>query len=203
MAWSTVKSDAFTSSAMRLSTYNAGWVEVVFGTNNRLYISSNAVYKGEGDGTPVSYWNGTFSEDQASQITMLNPSTRAGGVYVRITDKGSGLWDGYYVFYNGSVILGKTVDGSSSTLQTTTNTLADNDVLRLEATGTTSVELKVFKNGTQINTTYTDASSALRNGKPGIVTNSVSDTTLCLDDFVGDEWTADVATFVPQVIMVL
>ena len=79
------------------------------------------------------------------------------------------------VSHNATMIdVAKIVAGSYSSLATRTGTWVDNDVLRVECTGTSTTTIKVFQNGVQLGADITDASSPLQAGSPGICYSSTA-----------------------------
>lgn len=109
--------------------------------------------------------------DQYSQV-VITAAQRAGGHYAGPMVRGqTGANSSYHVETNGdgNVYLSKCLAGSQSTLTTLSQVLSDNDVLRLEVTGTGgTVTLKVYRAAaasptsfTQIGSDYNDSSSPI------------------------------------------
>lgn len=155
------KLEAFTGSdGTALSTYNASWVANV-GT---MSIRSNNV-RGDSSGQfNVFFWNGdTFNNDQYAEIVGIqgdNPTY----IGVGLRHAGAGVQTFYY--YAASTAdsyVAKLVAGTETVLATGGSS-ATNDVLRLEATGTS---LQAKKNGSNAFSAITD--SAIASGKAGIV----------------------------------
>lgn len=132
------------------------------------------------DQAACARWNGTgsFNDDQYSQaiigaLSFLTDSYRC-GVIVRAsadTDGGRDFYAGYVALDGGGTRtwrIIKVLNGTVSTLASGTAAFADNDVIRLRATGTTTVTLTLTQNGSTLGTPPTDSTSPISGGKPGI-----------------------------------
>lgn len=129
------------------------------------------------------FWNAdTFSNDQYSQVTLkvVNGSNQ-GGLIVRA----SGAWGiATATHYQLSVTdtawtLAKVVNTAETSLATGSVAFAANDVLKLQAVGTT---IKAYKNGVQLGSDVTD--SAVTAGAAGMRMYS-TDYAARLDDWEG------------------
>lgn len=86
-------------------------------------------------GSPGIYWNASsFGPDAECYVTSTTFSTFA-GVYVRITNPGSGSYTAYNFF--PEIGIRKTVSGSTTTLQSTTQAISSGDSYGISAVGTT------------------------------------------------------------------
>jgi len=129
----------------------------------------------------------TWASNQYAQVKITVTGTTAGsgpGVIVR-AGSGAPNWSYYRIAIckNATICdIGKSTVGTYSNLGTRTGTWVDGDTLRVEATGTTTVTIKVFQNGVQLGADITDSSSALQAGVPGLFYSS-SVTSCTLDDY--------------------
>jgi hypothetical protein len=157
----------------------ANWLNInVEGT---LSISSDAVYNpGGGYGVEASI-GADYLPDQYAQTTLVaNQAGSYAGVAVRISGNGTAAQysiptanASYYtwVIGNSSSYVLQKITSATSGSQTSTNlwtgsgTVSNGDTVRLEIQGNT---LTCYRNGVVV-TTYTDASSPLVGGHPGIV----------------------------------
>jgi hypothetical protein len=177
--------ESFTNvNGTELFTHSASW-QISNALTSDFVIDSNALRTPFNRGfTLAAYYAGTFSNDQYAEakITQVGSATQRMGVAVRA---GAGS---AYVFLVGSGewFLAKLVSFGYVGLTSGSLTLTANDVIRLEASGTT---ITAKQNGSTIST-VTDASHA--SGNPGVCGDgsAASGTYTLLDDWVGDDLTA-------------
>jgi len=190
MARTLIASDDFNRAGPSLGS---NWANLNTLSRGDVLINSSTRAAGEYSGSagefPAARWvgAGTFTDDQYSSITMLNcigagSSAYIIGVIVRASADTYTARD----YYEASVqvdpanplttTLKKWVNGTATVLHSATVTWANNDVLSLEAEGTT---LRVCKNGTPLGGSFTQTDSSLTTGKPGI--------TLAASIY-GDDW---------------
>lgn len=191
MAWTTVKTDAFTgTSGLNLNQYNAGWKNSTAYSGNYLGLTgSNSVYRLEGAQFAVSYWDGSsIGNDQAAQIAIVD-ATKIVQLLSRWSDAGSGNWNGYLASWDGSVVqVLKVTSGVFSQIGADISTSFSNgDVFRMEVTGSSTVTIKCLKNGVQVGTDRTDSSSPHTSGYTGLRSNAAS---AAMDNFQADEWSS-------------
>jgi len=183
MAREFVASDDFN----RSTGIGANWSQVCT-TRGNVVITGDIRVWGEfsaaGNDHPTAKWvgAGTFTDDQYSSAVIPDStptgSTYRVGVIVRASSGTNATRDYYEVYiYQPSTRfthLVKYVDGTPTTLYSSDSpTWADGDSIELEVQGNT---LTVCKNGTPLGGgfTYTDSSSPLTTGLPGIsVTNQM------------------------------
>ncbi len=176
-----------------LSAYNASWTSIT-GT---LYVSesSDSCIPWTPGAKAVYRWNAdTFADDQYAEATVgvMNATVyNCIGPAVRVSNSAAtcyaATWDGAAFMDGGaelnSGILWKIVAGTATRLATFTNP-AINQVVRLEATGGATTSLKVYFDGVQQGSTYSDSSSPITSGSAGIAGAGQVATTSMLD------WTA-------------
>lgn len=154
-------------------------------------IVSNAL-KGSGSGNSYHYWNGsgTWGREQYSEVTHFDAAdSDRGGPCVYMTDA-NGCYYARGRQSNGFVEIKKVPNtgGDGTTLTTATvggGTIGTGDTLRLKAedNGSGNTLLTLYFNGSSVQT-YTDTTSPLTSGKPG----------LCVEEFWRteiDEWTGE------------
>lgn len=116
-------------------------------------------------------YNQPFANDQYAQISIAMPSTtRANGIGVRMTGSGATFCGyGFYVM-SGTQRLFRVDNGTKTNLGNTgTETIAENDVFRLEISGTT---LTAYKNGSVFTAVGTNGQATVTeytSGKAGII----------------------------------
>lgn len=131
---------------------------------------------------------GTFTDDQYAKIAIKFlddiSTSHWGGVIVRASADQDSARDFYYAIVESSgagpnytTRVGKIVNGTHTSLATSSVAWAVNDTIELEVEGSA---LRVFKNGTQI-TALNVTDTALTTGKPGAITNQF----FYLDDWEG------------------
>lgn len=169
--------DAFTNSdGTALATHNASWTVSVGGFS----VNTNSLYA-TGAAACLAFWNAaSFNDDQYSQVVLVavGGSNRYLGCAVRC-DTGSADTAYTAQYRSGAAgFLSKRVAGTPTTLSSTLNTPNVNDVLRLEAEGTTITALVNAAQDEQV----TD--SAIASGAAGIYGQNTS-TLHRLDDWDG------------------
>ena len=149
---------------------NANWT----GTLNNWRVISNQA-QGTTFNYSAIYWSAdAFGNDHYSQA--VNKQVSDAGPAVRVS---AGPKSYHFDAKAGSnTVMQKDVNGTFTNLQTGLATPAVNDLMYIEAVGTT-IKMKI--NGSQIGTDQTD--SALATGSAGLWTY---DTTGIVDDFQGD-----------------
>lgn len=194
----TTQSDSFTRA--NEDPLAGNWETLV---NNGFYLSSNAVYGKDSSVWDVSGWKASvndFNDDQFSQAAIVVPGGGdLAGVAVRFLSTAGGR--GYFAYWdpgNGRVYLYKMVAGAATQLANTVTTWASADVLRLESIQNGgNVDLKYYKNGAQLGSTYTDSSSPLTGGQPGIVYYYQDIRSIAVDDWQGGDTAAVAALSAP------
>lgn len=176
--------ESFTNSnGVELFTHSANW-NIANALSSDFIIDTNALR------TPFSrsvslaaYYSGTFANDQyaEAQIVQVGSDNMFMGVCVR------GSSGNAYIFYvdTNQWVLAKVVAGVYTELSNGALTLATNDLVRLEASGT-GLTGKV--NGSTL-ATATD--SSLASGNPGVSGqgSAASGTYTLLDNWVGADLT--------------
>ena len=163
-----IANDTFTGTAgTTIQAHNSCWVINGGGGFN---IQPSGMHP-TGAGQNLAHWNSTCNGVNANQysqvtITALAASTYNGAAVL----VASGTTETGYrcVFTTNAIQLEKAVSGTYSGLgSAVSRTMAANDVVRLEATVTTSTALVCKVNGTAV-ITQTDSSSPILTGQPGI-----------------------------------
>jgi len=174
----------------RVNANPAGGNWSVASPSGNVQISSNRLSGVSGGSGGFAYWNAdTPGNNQYAQCIMPDALSASGGPAVRI-QTGTGTRDGYR--YNVSAkTLVKWVGGTSTTLQTMTDTVSNSAVYKLEVSDTT---LKVYKNGVQLGTDVTD--SAHSSGSIGVYQNALTSVFDSWEggNFTGTNVTADNST---------
>ena len=130
-----------------------------------------------------AYWVGnTFSQDQYSQVRISNV-----GAWNGVIARAQPIADRFYlafVFGPNDYRLFLRKDGLYYTLRTdNTETWVAGDILRLEASGLSPVQLTLLRNGNPV-LTYTDTAENLVGGSPGIgIFSSPLGDHLAIDDW--------------------
>ena len=133
-----------------------------------------------------AFWSAdSFSEDQYSQVTMVNIGNFS-GVIVRAKA-------GVDEFYLGLVssdhtynIYVRTASGYTDLADGFTETWSPGDIVGLEASGSGPVNLTLLKNGIPV-LTYTDSTYNITGGSPGIGIFSPSGSNLRVDNWEGGD----------------
>lgn len=160
-------------------TLGANWTD----QKGSIDIVSNQA-KTSADAEEYAFYSAeTFPDDQYSQVVAagvgasagMGPSVRASG-----TNPTANLYLLLWASSGGAQGLYKNVGGSVSLLQSITGALSANDVLYLQASGST---IRAKKNGTQLGTDQADGS--LTSGSPGIYNNQNASIQAIFDDWQG------------------
>ena len=163
----------------------ANWTKPPASENN-LVIVNNQVRVDVESSHNYAFWSAdSFSEDQYSQVMMVN----------------IGLWNGVIVrakagvdeFYLAIVtsdqtysIYVRTASGYSDLADGFAETWSPGDIVGLEASGSGPVNLTLLKNGNPV-LTYTDSTYNITGGSPGIGIWSQSGSNLRVDNWEGGE----------------
>jgi chitodextrinase len=133
-----------------------------------------------------AFWSAdTFSEDQYSQVTMVNIGNFS-GVIVRAK---AGVDEFYLGFVTGDHtynIYVRTASGYSNLADGLTEIWSPGDIIRLEASGSGPVNLTLLKNGIPV-LTYSDSTYNITGGSPGIGIFSPSGSNLRVDNWEGGD----------------
>lgn len=188
----------------RASLGTSDWTQLNTSASGDVQIDTSTRIKGQygtqpGGNRAAARWvgAGTFADDQYASIRLAtNPAagdspTNSCGVIVRASS-GTGASRNYYEAYvvqsasaSVTTVLAKWVSGTQTVIATGTSTWATNDLLSLEAEGTT---LRVCRNGTPLGGIYTVTDSSLSTGAPGVTMSSFG---VLGDDFEGGSIAAD------------
>lgn len=176
----------------------ANWQQLTTWSGGDITINSSTRatgYSGNGPGNSSARWvgAGTFTANQYASAKLLNFDYQNAGFWSGVIARASGdeapANDFYYaiVEHNSSgptylTRVGKVVNGTDTSLATSTQTWSVNDVISLEVEGTS---LRVFRNDTQI-AALNVTDSSLAAGAPGVICSEV----IYLDDFEGGNITA-------------
>lgn len=138
-----------------------------------LAISSNAVV-GTSVTTSISFWataTNTFGNDQESQVVVGNISTNIRYSAVAVRASGTRCYEAYTDGASGAghTAIARIDAGVETEILAVATTFTAGDVLKLGIVGTT---LQMYKNGTAVGGTVTDATYA--SGQPGIGTYDVA-----------------------------
>ena len=163
----------------------ANWTKPPASQNN-LVIVNNEVGVDVENSHNYAFWSAdSFSEDQYSQVTMVNIGNFS-GVIVRAK---AGV-DEFYLGFVGSdhtySIYVRTASGYTSLAAGFTETWSPGDIIRLEASGSGPVNLTLLKNGIPV-LTYTDSTYNITGGSPGIGIFSPSGSNLRVDNWEGGD----------------
>lgn len=170
----------------------AGNWETLDGTG--LRISTNQCDCGDFSGNPnASGWKAStndFGDNQFSQATisgMVNFDNA--GLIVRGVATGGGSYYGVFYRLNATqAAIFKVAAGVYSELTTIAGAIAAGSVLRIEAeTSGANCLLRVYDDGVQIGSTYTDSSSPLTGGQPGMFYEAGNSGATKLDDWSGGD----------------
>jgi hypothetical protein len=177
--------ESFTNTnGTELFTHSASW-QAGNALSSDFVIDTNAVRTPFNRSiTLLTFYSGSFSNDQYAEakITQVGSAGQRMGVAVR-----AGFGAGYiFMVEGGAWGLSKLVSYGFTLLSSGSLTLTANDVIRIEASGTT---ITAKRNGSVV-TTAIDASHA--SGTPGIAGDgsAASGTYTLLDDWVGDDLTS-------------
>ena len=161
------------------------WVKPMPASEQTLMIVNNEVTPDIEQAHCYAYWVGnTFSQDQYSQVRISNI-----GAWNGVIARAQPIADRFYlafVFGPNDYRLFLRKDGLYYTLRTdNTETWVAGDILRLETSGLSPVQLTLLRNGNPV-LTYTDTAENLVGGSPGIgIYSSPLGEHLAIDDWEG------------------
>jgi hypothetical protein len=200
MALSPVFTDTFTASNnTELATYDSGWTVAVstgagpsapFISNNQLVCS----------GGIKAYRNtGTYSNDQYAQAVVKGSwdSSQYPGLSVRASGDDS-TYTAYSFSGNSTTYyISKNVNSESgSDLTSGSWSPSVGDEIRLEVTGSSPAVIALYLNDSLVDD-YSDASSPIASGRPGIAAYSQGAPSSDIDDFEAGDITGG-GSIVPQ-----
>lgn len=190
MARTSIATDNFNRASL-----GSDWAQLNTAISGDVLIDSSIRIKGQYSTQPtdqqtVARWvgAGSFTDDQYSQLKLLNPLDFLGSVYragviVRASSDVGNNRDYYeaYIAYDSvstpTTYLAKWVNGTRTGLYSAAQTWAVNDTISLEAEGTT---LRVCRNGTPLGGSWTVTDSSISTGLPGVTMAGVG--------ALGDDW---------------
>ena len=181
MALSPVFTDAFTgTNETALSTYDAGWTTAA-GTP---IIQSNELEPNGGSGCKAYRNTGTYSNDQYAQGVVTNAwlSSQYPGLSVRASGD-----DATYTAYSFNV---NSESGSDLTSGSWSPSVGDE--VRIEVTGSSPAVISLYLNDTLVDD-YSDASSPIASGRPGIAWYTQDSPSCRLNDFEAGDITGAAA----------
>lgn len=191
--------DDFTDTdGVQLTAHGTNWSKL--GTYDPD-IQSNGLCPDASGQDAFCYYNAlTPGADQYSQIKIVAASDVSAsiGPMVRMA---TGAITGYLIFYAyyGGWELWKFVDGSATRLANGSRAPAVDEVLYLEATGTSTTQL-IFKISGVTITTVNDSSSPITSGRVGLHAYDDS-TAVRYDDWEGGDFAGPPASLVMESIM--
>lgn len=167
-----VFSDSFPYGNGNLQTVSTGnWSTTDTPAFGPLIVFSSHVQSNQNSGDALTLWSGagSFTTNQCSSITFSSVGTDFIGPTVRSTSGGSSFTDTFYSIgcNNAGCSIGKVVAGVPTSLTSSTGTISPGDVIQLSAVGTSPVLLTMKQNGTILQT-YSDSSSPITTGVPGL-----------------------------------
>ena len=199
MARTLIASDAFNRAS--LGTTDWGQLNTAWGTvsiNASIQFTSN--FDTSADQTGAARWigAGTFSNDQYSSVKIKNPLAFFGaahrvGAIVRASADQDGTRDYYEAYIQAdsasvpTTVLAKWVNGARTVLGSAAQAWAVDDLLSIEAEGTT---IRLCRNGTPLGGSFTVTDSSLATGNPGVAVGSTA--SLYGDDWEGGNVTAGI-----------
>jgi hypothetical protein len=160
------------------------WTKPVPASEQTLVIVNNEVTPDIEQAHCYAYWTGnTFSQDQYSQVRISNV-----GAWNGVISRAQPIIDRFYmafVFGPNDYRLFLRKDGLYYTLSLgNTETWVAGDIIRLETSGLSPVQLTLLRNGNPV-LSYTDTTENLVGGSPGIGIYSPSGDHLAIDDWQG------------------
>lgn len=182
------------------ASLDANWTNQNTGNAGNVLIDSSTRVTGQfaaqpTDQLPTARWAGagSFTADQYAVARLLNVaafngSTIRAGVTVRAAGNAGtrSCYEAVVKFDGASTMtteLAKWVSGTRTILHSAAVAWANNDLIELEAEGTT---LRVLKNGAALGGSFTQTDAALTTGTPGIVVGQAA----FADDWQGGNITA-------------
>jgi hypothetical protein len=172
-----IAADTFTTATGQNLTAHGSWVNT-YPSLTEIWTdaTTDTIYSVYGDKAAYYYSGGTFSNDQYSEITVLDSlgaGTYKAGVIVRSSTDINANRDYYtaYLYANDNTIyIDKVVNGTQTNITSqATSAMGAGDKLSLEVEGTA---LRAYINSTLIVST-TD--SALSSGRPGVYIQANTD----------------------------
>ncbi len=186
--------DTFTAAdGTALTTYSANWTL----NGGGFSIYSNALCN-NGSGDYAAHWNAdTFEDDQYASCKITVGSSYIGPA-VRVA---SGSTKTYYGIYGGgsTAYMYVAVDGGWTQLGSTGSAWATNDVIRIEANGTT---ISSTKNGSATGMPGPVTNNSIASGYAGVTGYAGLDTTHRLDDWEGGNLGGAAADVSPALLRV-
>ncbi len=163
----------------------ANWTKPPASENN-LVIVNNQVGVDVESSHNYAFWSAdSFSEDQYSEVTMVNIGLW-NGVIVRAK---AGVDEFYLVIVTSDhtySIYVRTASGYTDLADGFAETWSPGDIVGLEASGSGPVNLTLLKNGNPV-LTYTDSTYNITGGSPGIGIWSSSGSNLRVDNWEGGD----------------
>ncbi len=189
MARTLIASDDFNRTDA--GSLGANWTDLNDNWGTSDIASNKVVGAGSGGGGQAARWDGSgsFTDDQYAVLQVDNLPFSGSSVWIGVICRASADVNGSRDYYAAKVILDspgptynihlvKVVNGTETSIDTTTNAFSVGDTIELEVEGTS---LRVFRNGTQLSA-LDNTDSDLSTGKPGLITSG--DAT----DVIGDNW---------------
>lgn len=131
------------------------------------------------------FWNAdTFSANQSSQVYVVSNNNAYSGPGVRMSNGTTDTLHGYFASVQfGTVGLYRYNNGSRTNLNTSlaTGVTVASKTFKLTATGTSPTILRVYVDGVQVGSDYSD-SSPITSGQPGMISDGAT-----FDNWVGAE----------------
>jgi len=201
---------AFTRTTIITDPFNtpSNWVGLEPG--NMTFLVSGGVFTSQHDasdrGNPAR-WSGTdfdatpdqFAVSQIISITAAAGASPIQGVICRASGDLDAARDFYFYLVRESAgstgsasrttDIGSVKNGTVTVLATGSVTWAPNDTIEMECTGSSTTTITGFKNGVATGQSYSDSSSPLTTGRPGVLSNL----NFTGDNFVGGSLTASAA----------
>lgn len=195
MGRTSIATEAFGGTLSNWTQINtfAGTIQITSG-------EANASHAQPPSACPAARWTGagTFTDDQYSSVQITNLAGWASdsyhfGVIARASGDTDSNRDYYFASITGAVngspwecSFGKTVNGTTTDLNTANITFAEGDAIEIECEGTT---IRVLVNGTALGGSFTVTDSSITTGKPGVLAGGAA-TTIRGDNWEGGNITA-------------
>lgn len=159
----------------------SNWTNAISGEG--FNVSSNAATPVNDGVNAVVFWNAnSFENDQYSKCILVADNVGFKGPGARFS-----VDNGYIVnaSHAGTIRIQKVVGGALTELQNTGDTPVAGDELKIEVTGQSpNIEIKAYKNGSQVGTTVTGQSDH-NSGAAGIYVHDPGGLSTRVDDFEG------------------
>jgi hypothetical protein len=151
--------------------------------SDTLKILSNEVAGSTSAGGLAYYTDNTFASAQYAQVKITSPVTELvnGGACVRMSTASGGNAYCAWITNSTEAKIFQFIAGSWSSLDDCTGTFAENDILRIEASG---YDLTVKLNGSILSGCSALTDGTLITGRPGIVIDGAD---FRIDDFEGGD----------------